>query len=88
MSQAEPASPAVADNTAAEEIDNILLGIDECSRAVYGMLPRGESFTPDAIAARGVGMGDIMTALTILEINGLVVSLPGGAYRVTDNPIG
>ena len=87
-SQAEPEVKAVADNTNRETIDNILLGIDECSRTVYGMLPSAESFTPDAIAAKGVGMGDIMTALTILEINGLVVSLPGGAYKVTDSSIG
>ena len=56
-------------------------GMDDRTKEIYTLLPEGESFTPDVLAAKGVDIGSIMTALTILEIEGLVTSLPGGMYK-------
>ena len=47
---------------------------------IYGMLPDG-AFTPDVLTAKGIGISEAMTALTMLEISGHVLSLPGGAFK-------
>ena len=47
---------------------------------IYGMLPEG-AFTPDVLTAKGIGISEAMTALTMLEISGHVLSLPGGAFK-------
>ena len=36
--------------------------------------------TVDALTRLGFGMGEVMAALTVLEIKGLVQSLPGSLY--------
>ena len=63
------------------EKETLLASMDKGSRDVYAMLPDGVSFTPDSIAGNGLSVSQIMTALTILEISGLVTSLPGGTYK-------
>ena len=47
---------------------------------IYGLLPEG-AFTPDVLTAKGIGISEAMTALTMLEISGHVISLPGGAFK-------
>ena len=46
----------------------------------YESLPVGRAVSADALTVDGVGIGDIITALTMLEISGLAESLPGGLY--------
>ena len=60
--------------------DAVLASLDETSKRVFGLIPDGTSFSPDAISAHGIDVGDVITALTMLEISGLVSSLPGGLY--------
>lgn len=60
--------------------DTVLESLDDTSKKVFGLIPDGTSFSPDAIAAHGIDVGDVITALTMLEISGLVSSLPGGLY--------
>lgn len=60
--------------------DAILSSLDETSKRVFGLIPDGTSFAPDVIATHGIDIGDVITALTMLEISGLVSSLPGGLY--------
>ena len=71
----EKTSPAVSDNSA-----ELLSGLDETSRRVFEALPMDKAVSPDGIAIDGVGIGEIITALTMLEISGLCQSLPGGLY--------
>ena len=47
---------------------------------IYGLLPEG-AFTPDVLTSKGIGISEAMTALTMLEISGHVISLPGGAFK-------
>ncbi len=56
-------------------------GLDENTRKIYDALPKDKDFAPDAVAVDGQSISDIIGALTILEINGLVLSLPGGMFR-------
>ncbi len=67
------------------DIGKLLSAVDDATASIYKLLPEGV-FTPDTAALKSMGMSEIMTALTILEINGLVSSLPGGAYQKTDIP--
>ena len=58
----------------------ILEALDDSTRRVFSLIPDGAAFTPDVVAAQGVDVGDVITALTMLEISGLITSLPGGMY--------
>ena len=58
----------------------LLAGLDGVSRKVYECLSVDRAVSADAIIVEGVGIGDIITALTMLEISGLVESRPGGLY--------
>lgn len=68
-------TPAVS--VVAEEA---LVGLDETAHKVFFALPTDRAVSPDALPIEGVGIGEIITALTMLEIGGLVTSLPGGMY--------
>ena len=54
--------------------------LDEKTRNIYGMLS-DTVFTADDIAAKGVAIHRVMTALTMLEVSGLITSLPGGSFK-------
>ena len=73
--KAEERKPAEAPAAQAPK-DTLEGGLAE----IYGMLPEG-TFTPDVLTAKGIGISEAMTALTMLEISGHVLSLPGGAFR-------
>lgn len=81
--KAVPAERA-AENETYTASENIA-EIDPEAAELYKLLPDGEIFTPDTIAAKGIGISKIMTALTILEISGLITSLPGGSYKKTQS---
>ena len=55
-------------------------GLDEVSVKVLLAMPHDRGVTPDALDVEGVDIGQIITAFTMLEINGYVDSLPGGTY--------
>ena len=59
---------------------NILEGLDEVSRKVFELMPIDKAMSADVLAAQGIDVGDAITALTMLEISGLISSLPGGLY--------
>ncbi|MBQ8351000.1 MAG: DNA-processing protein DprA [Clostridia bacterium] len=54
--------------------------LDESFVTVYRAMPTGKAVTIDEICATGISAGQVMTALTMLELNKLVSSLPGGRY--------
>ncbi len=54
--------------------------IDERTRAIFMSLPE-TAFLPDEAANAEFDCVDIMCALTILEVNGLVKAVPGGRYK-------
>ena len=54
--------------------------LDESFVAVYRAMPAGRAVSIDEICATGIPAGQVMTALTMLELNKLVSSLPGGRY--------
>lgn len=74
-----PAKPPLSKLTS-DGSATVLASLDEATVRVFELLPDGTSFAPDTVAAHGIDVGDVITALTMLEICGLVSSLPGGLY--------
>ena len=66
---------SLADQSAA-----MLSTLDEFTRKVFEALPIDKAVSPDALAAQGLDIGAAITSLTMLELYGLVSSLPGGLY--------
>lgn len=63
-----------------DQSTRLLESVDATTRRVFSLMPADRAITPDALAAEGIDIGDVITALTLLEIVGLVNSLPGGMY--------
>ena len=70
----------VAQTEHKDDSAKILEGLDDVSRKVFELMPIDKSVSPDALAAQGIDIGEAITALTMLEISGLISSLPGGLY--------
>ena len=65
--------PAQVDESALE-------GLTEEQRRIFNELPCDKPTSADVLAKSGYSIGVLMATLTILEIKGLVISLPGGMY--------
>ena len=59
---------------------SLLEGLDDVSRRVFDLMPIDKAVSPDAFAVEGMNIGEVITALTMLEISGLISALPGGLY--------
>ena len=71
----------IADVKEPKPIDeSALAGLDETQRKIFNELPCDKPTSPDVLAKSGYSIGTIMAALTVLEIKGLISSLPGGLY--------
>lgn len=66
-----------ADKDGSEEL---LAQMDEKTRKIFLEMPMDRATSVEKLCALGFTVGDITTALTVLEIHGLVSALPGGLY--------
>lgn len=57
--------------------------LSDAARAVYEKLD-GHKFYPDEIKDTGLTPGELLSALTELEVELLIRSVPGGCYELTD----
>lgn len=57
-----------------------LEGLDDFVKKVFYEMPIDTAVYPDALVDGDRGIGDVITALTMLELCGCVSSLPGGLY--------
>ncbi len=69
-----PAAPKENKNGA------LISALDEKTRAVFDAVPEGRDIRPEALTSTGLSVPQIMAALTVLEIKGLVMQRPGGTY--------
>lgn len=58
----------------------ILAALDENARKLFSEMPDDRAINSDALARLGFPIGEVMSIMTTLEIQGLVSSLPGGLY--------
>jgi len=49
-------------------------------RKIFEEMPIDTAVSPDQLTTDGTDVSDVITALTFLELCGLVSSLPGGLY--------
>lgn len=57
-----------------------LQSLDEKQRRIFDEMPLDRAISLDYLLKTGFKLGEIMSALTKLEIKGLISSLPGGLY--------
>lgn len=57
-----------------------LAALNDTQRAIFEALPLDRAVPVDYLSREGFSMSQVMAAMTILEIQGLVVTLPGGLY--------
>ncbi len=55
--------------------------LSETEELILRMIPQDQIITADALVNGGASVKDVLTALTTLEIKGLIQALPGGAYQ-------
>lgn len=61
--------------------NDILKTLDVKTKEIYALIPDDAIFVADDIVSRGADVRDVITSLTLLEISGLIISQPGGAYK-------
>lgn len=71
----QPQSASMGDNS-----QKIIESLSQRQREIFDELPMDKPVTVDYFTKSGYTMGEVMSALTILEIKGLVSSLPGALY--------
>ena len=64
----------------ADQSSRVLAGMGERERKVFEAIPMDRPVSIDRLQGLGYSTGQLLTALSLLEINGLVLTLPGGLY--------
>lgn len=62
-------------------IDPSLNWVGDQQVAILSAMPKGRPISPDDIAKAGFSIADILSAMTMLEVAGMVEILPGGLYK-------
>ena len=75
-SQEEPLEQLTINTTP----DALLSALDPIQLAVLEAIPDDRAVTADSLGGLGYPYGDVIAALTMLEIMGLVQKLPGALY--------
>jgi DNA processing protein len=60
--------------------EGILASLTNDQRGIFDEIPCDKPISPDVLVKCGYSIGTVMATLTILEIKGLISSLPGGMY--------
>ncbi|MBE6585978.1 MAG: DNA-protecting protein DprA [Ruminococcaceae bacterium] len=60
--------------------EQTLMSLSETQRKLFNALPLDHAVAVDYLMKEGFSMSEIMSSMTMLEIKGLVVALPGGLY--------
>lgn len=64
----------------AQDYDRILSKLDSVTQKIFRSLPQDKAVSADAVVGDGISTAEAITSLTLLELEGLVSSLPGGLY--------
>jgi hypothetical protein len=60
--------------------ERALKSLTETQRKIFEALPLDHAVAIDYFTREGYTVGEIMATMTVLEIKGLTVTLPGGLY--------
>ena len=84
--QSKPKTSRTKEETPAPErlsgdmSEKILKSLSERQAAIFAEMPLDTPVTMDHFTRLGFGMGEVLSTLTVLEIKGLISSLPGALY--------
>ncbi len=62
------------------QVDLSVLSVTE--KQIYTFLSESGCLSPDELSEKGLKIDDILSALTLLEIYGLIKAVPGGKYEI------
>ncbi len=63
-----------------DESAAFVAALDDVTRAIFEGLPHDRAVSLDELMGTGQSVTELLTALTLLEVGGVVSSLPGGLY--------
>ena len=63
-----------------DNTEEIISALGEFEKEIFLEIPIDRAISMDALCALGYTVGDVMSALTLLEVKGLIMPLPGGLY--------
>ena len=63
-----------------DDSDRVLKSLTDTQRRIFEALPLDHAVAIDYFTREGYSVGEIMATMTVLEIKGLTVTLPGGLY--------
>ena len=77
----------VVDNTTPplySDLENIAADLTETEKAILSVIGTGEQLIDNVIAKTGMSSSDVLAALTMLEVQGYVVTRPGGWVAISE----
>lgn len=63
-----------------DNTEEIIASLGEFEKEIFSEIPIDRAISMDALCSLGYTIGEVMSALTLLEVKGLVMPLPGGIY--------
>jgi DNA processing protein len=75
-----PPLPPTSEPAHGDASERALKSLTDTQRRIFEILPLDHAVTIDYLTREGFTVGEIMAAMTVLEIKGLTVTLPGGLY--------
>ena len=63
-----------------DSTEQVISSLGEFEKEIFSEIPIDRAISMDALCALGYTIGDVMSALTLLEVKGLVMPLPGSLY--------
>ena len=76
----QPAQETEQTEEKPESYNELVSGLDGITRKIFESLPTDRAVSADLVVGDGISVSDAITSLTLLELYGLVSSLPGGLY--------
>ncbi len=80
INEDEIETPEIIKKAVGDNSRKVLEGLNEKQRKIFDEMPIDRAITVDYLTKTGFAMGEVISALTVLEIKGLVSSLPGALY--------
>lgn len=80
LAEAKKEKPEQKVAYASDKSPEILAGLSDKQKRIFEAMPLDKPISVEALVGLGFSMGEIMASLTVLEIKGLVSSLPGALY--------
>ena len=78
--KSDTAPEPVEERRGGDDSAKILEKLSEKQRKIFDEMPLDKAITIDYLTKTGFTMGEVISTLTILEIKGLISSLPGALY--------